>query len=107
VFSRYLSLAYNADQVSTMNRHAIEEYAYMAAPIEIEATVSPDGELHIRVPGLIAGQRVRVSVAADETQEAEKRHAADILTEMPGHRMFTTAEEVDAYINEERDSWDR
>jgi hypothetical protein len=38
---------------------------------------------------------------------AKKRRAAEILAELPGHRIFKTADEVDAYIREERDSWDR
>lgn len=79
----------------------------MAAPIYTEATVAPDGQIHISVPGLAPGQRVRVSIEPGEAPPAEKRHAADILAEMPGHRLFKTAEEVDTYINEERDSWDR
>lgn len=80
----------------------------MATPIQIEATVTPDGKLEIAVPELAPGQRVRVSIEPEEApQEAPKRRAIDILREAPGHQLFKTAEEVDAYINEERDSWDR
>ena len=79
----------------------------MATPIQIEATVTPDGKIEIAVPGLAPGQRVRVSIEPTQTRAEPKRHAADILAEMPGHRMFNTADEVDAYINEERESWDR
>jgi len=31
----------------------------------------------------------------------------DILAEAPGHLEFQTADEVDAYLQEERDAWDR
>ncbi len=31
----------------------------------------------------------------------------DIINEMPGSRLFKTSAEVDAYLREERDSWDR
>jgi len=34
------------------------------------------------------------------------RPAIDILRELEGHRLFKTAEEVNQYIREERDSWD-
>jgi hypothetical protein len=33
--------------------------------------------------------------------------AIDIINEAPGHFVFKTAEEVDTYLQEERDSWDR
>jgi hypothetical protein len=79
----------------------------MVAPIHAEAIVAPDGQIHVSVPGFAPGQRVRVSIEPEEVSQAEKRHAADILAEMPGHRLLTSAEEADAYINEERDAWDR
>ena len=31
----------------------------------------------------------------------------DLIKDLPGHRLFKTAEEVDAYLQQERDSWDR
>ncbi len=31
----------------------------------------------------------------------------DIINELPGRRIFKTSAEVDAYLREERDSWDR
>lgn len=86
---------------------AQEEWFRMATPIQVEATVTPDGQLHISVPELAPGQRVRVSIEPEESAEEQKRPAIDILREAPGHQLFKTAEEVDAYINEERDSWDR
>ncbi len=79
----------------------------MAASIQIEATVSEDGTLEIRAPELTPGQRVRVTIEPQGVGDEPKLHAADILETMSGHRIFKTAEEVDAYINEERDSWDR
>lgn len=79
----------------------------MAAPIRVEATVAPDGQIHVTVLGLAPGQRVRVSIEPEEAPQPEKRPAIDILREAPGHQLFKTAEEVDAYLKEERDSWDR
>jgi hypothetical protein len=79
----------------------------MAAPIQVEATVSPEGKIKISVPELAPGQRVRVSIQPEEIPAEEKRPAIEILREAPGQQLFKTAEEVDAYIREERDSWDR
>jgi translation elongation factor P/translation initiation factor 5A len=82
----------------------------MATPVRIETAVGEDGAIQIRAPELVPGQRVTVTIEATETTEeapVEKRHAIDILAEMPGHHLFKTTEEVDAYIREERDAWDR
>jgi hypothetical protein len=80
----------------------------MAAPIHTEATVTPDGQIHISVPGLAPGQRVRVSIEPEEAPTGpEPQHVIDIVENLPGHRLFKTADEVDAYLREERDSWDR
>jgi len=79
--------------------------------------VQPNGKIEIDVPELAPGQSVTITVApeASATNEAAngigqatpkpKRRAADIIAEAQGHRQFKTAEEVDAYIREERDSW--
>jgi len=82
----------------------------MAPPVRIETVVGEDGAIQIRAPELVPGQRVIVTVEATETTEeapTEKRHVIEIIADLPGHRLFKTAEEVDEYIREERDSWDR
>lgn len=47
-----------------------------------------------------------MTVEVQAAPEAGK-HVSEIIKELPGHLMFKTAEEVDTYIREERDSWDR
>jgi hypothetical protein len=79
----------------------------MSTAIQREATVTPAGTIEIAVPELQPGQRVRISIEPDTAEHVEKRPAIEILREAPGHQLFKTAEEVDAYLNEERDSWDR
>lgn len=79
----------------------------MTTPIHVEAVVSPDGKIEISVPELAPGQHVHVSIEPDASPLEEKRPAIDILRQSPGHQLFKTAEEVDEYLREERDSWDR
>jgi hypothetical protein len=89
----------------------------MATSVRIETVVGEDGVIEIRAPELTPGQRVRITIEAAseapetmepaETPQPEKRRVIDIIADLPGHRQFKTAEEVDAYIREERDSWDR
>jgi len=40
-------------------------------------------------------------------EKAARQSMLDILEELPGGRIFKTSAEVDAYLREERDSWDR
>lgn len=75
--------------------------------IQITTTVGPDGTILIRVPELRPGERVTVSVEPEQAQLKAPQHVIDILNDLPGHRLFKTAEEVDEYIREERQSWDR
>jgi hypothetical protein len=78
----------------------------MGTVIHTHAIVGPDGTIEIRAPERAPGQEVEVTVEVQTNNEA-KRHVIDILRDLPGHLHFQTAEEVDAYIREERDSWDR
>lgn len=71
----------------------------------IKTTVQAGGRIEVIVPDLKAGESVEVTVCTG-SPEGRKRSALDILAESPGHRLFKTAEEVDAYIREERDSWE-
>jgi hypothetical protein len=38
--------------------------------------------------------------------EPPRQSAIDIIMSAPGQQIFQTAEEVDRYLQEERDSWD-
>jgi hypothetical protein len=78
----------------------------MARAVQRATVVQPDGTIAIRVPELAPGQRVRVTVEL-EPMPSQSRSALAVLAELPGHRLFQTAEEVDAYLRAERDAWDR
>lgn len=82
----------------------------MSIALRIETVVQPDGKIEITVPQLTPGQHVTVVVETATSHDESHpvaRHVRDIISELPGHQIFKTAEEVDAYIREERDSWDR
>ena len=99
------------------------------------AVVQPNGKIEIDVPELAPGQSVTITVApeasatngeaeivakgdvngeseSEQTMTADDwfermrgKHVLDIVAMLPGHQLFKTVEEVDAYIREERDSW--
>ena len=79
----------------------------MATALHITTTVLPGGKIEISAPELIPGQRASVFVVLESEESVEKRPVRDVLANLPKHRLFKTAEEVDAYIWEERDSWER
>ncbi len=79
----------------------------MATRIRVKTVVQPDGTVAVSAPGLVPGQEVMVSIEAEDEAPAAKRHVLDILANLPGHQIFQSAEEVDAFIREERDSWER
>ena len=80
----------------------------MGTVIHTRAVVGANGSIEIHAPKLTAGQEVEITIEVQTTEpEEQKRRAIEYLAEMPGHLQFRTAEEVDAYIREERDSWDR
>lgn len=72
----------------------------------ITTTVQRDGRIEIHAPEFTEGQVVDVMIQARPEQE-RKRSVFEILADYPGQVLFKTAEEVDAYIQAERDSWER
>ena len=82
-----------------------EEAQTVQKALHLKTTVLPGGRIEIVDQGLPVGESVDVVVS--QSPEAAGRSALDILAEAPGHLLFKTAEEVAAYLKEERDSWDR
>lgn len=79
----------------------------MGTVIHTRAVVGPDGTIEIRAPELSPGQEVEVTVEVQTAPPESGQHVIDIIRNLPGHLVFKTAEEVDEYIREERDSWER
>ena len=70
-----------------------------------KVTVLPGGRVEFASPALEAGQTVDVMVLHETS--AKSRSIMDILNGGPERRLFETAEEVRAYLAEERAAWDR
>lgn len=56
---------------------------------------------------LPAGEPVDVIVVLSTSPASVRRSAIDILAEAPGHRLFKTAADVDAYLKHKRGAWER
>jgi hypothetical protein len=76
----------------------------MGETIHRSAVVGPGGHIEIDAPELQPGQRV--SVVIETASEAEGPHIIDLISDLPGHRLFQNADEVDDHLRRERESWE-
>lgn len=72
----------------------------------IETIVQSNGQVEVPVPELKPGDSVSVTIEP-LNGHAKRYTVREVLDSCAGHRAFKTAEEVDAYIREERDSWSK
>ncbi len=86
----------------------------MAQPIHITTRVLPGGRIEVTVSELQEGQEVEVLITIqpvhnvairDEAHGTEQLHVLDVIAGIPPQRNFQTAEDVEHYLQEERDSW--
>ena len=77
----------------------------MQKTLHVRTTVLPGGKVEFASPELEAGQTVDVVVLHESSVRG--RSIMDILNSGPERRLFQTAEEVKAYLAEEKASWDR
>lgn len=69
-------------------------------------TVQPGGQVIVVDPTLHTGASVEVLILMSEEQEEPRKSVLDVLNGAPGHVLFNSAEEVQRYLREERESWD-
>ena len=79
----------------------------MAIEVRMKTKVLPGGKIEISAPELIAGQEATIVVTVEDTMLNGHSHVIDLLKNVAGHQLFSGAEEIDTYIREERESWDR
>jgi len=79
----------------------------MQTVVRLIGTVQSGGRVEVFSPQLPAGKTAEVIVLFSRENTDVRRSVTDILAEAPGHLAFQTSEEVDAYIQEERNAWDR
>ncbi len=79
----------------------------MSTEVRVKTIVLPGGKIEISTPELIPGKHATVVIMIEDNEPDDLRHVIDILESLPGHQVFHNAEEVDAYMREERDSWER
>jgi len=79
----------------------------MQAALRVTATVQSGGKIEVIDPQLPPGEAVDVIVLFPGASAAPRRSIIDVLAQAPGHILFHTPADVDAYLREERNSWER
>jgi hypothetical protein len=80
--------------------------------IELEAEISKDRKLEVQLPPDVEAQKARVIVLLNEAK-AQPRDTTEstlaLLDRLSGHRTWPlrSAAEIDRYLEEERESWER
>ena len=77
--------------------------------LHIHAKVLEGHRIEVLAPALDVGDEVDIVILGSEEMHAEPRRksAIDIIREMPPAQLFASVAEIDAYLKEERDSWER
>jgi len=73
--------------------------------LQVTTTILPGHRIEIESAELTEGQSATVFIVLNGP-EMPKRPFWEVIGNYPGGRLFRTAEEVDAYVREERDSWE-
>ena len=79
----------------------------MQTALRLTSLVQSGGRVEVSSPQLTAGKTVEVIVLFPQETEAIRRSGVAGLADALGHLAFQTAEEVEAYLQEERDAWER
>jgi hypothetical protein len=79
----------------------------MDSALHIRTSVLPGSRVEITVPDLREGDPIDVFLVFPTPSNGPQQSALEIIESLRGHRLFRTPEDVDRYIKEERDSWDR
>jgi len=78
----------------------------MSSAIHIKTKVLPGKKVQVFSGSLIEGQPVDVFVVMPVSPHQKRKSVLQLLESTSAPNVFSTSEEVEAYIREERDSWD-
>ncbi len=75
--------------------------------LRTHAIVLPGHRIEVSAPELVEGSRVEVTIVGPTGPAPSGRSALEIIQSLRGHRLFQTPEQVQRYLEEERDAWER
>ena len=74
--------------------------------IELEADIDENNELHLKLPVQHQGKHARVIVLVDPAQPTTPGNLDAFLASMPINADGRARDEINAQVQQERDSWD-
>jgi hypothetical protein len=79
----------------------------MQSAIHLTTRVLPGNRIEVAVPELKVGDPVDVFLVPRPIPAPSGDSVLEIIESLGGHRLFSTTEDVDRHIREERDAWHR
>jgi len=79
----------------------------MQPPLHISTTVQSGNKIEVTDPHLKEGDSVEMLLYVSPPEKSARRSAVSIIESLHGHRLFQSAQEVDRFLEEERNSWER
>jgi hypothetical protein len=79
----------------------------MQTPLHILTTIQPGHKIEVTDPQLTEGDSIEMFVFVAPREKSSNPSAVSIIESLRGHRLFQSPEEVDRYLQEERNSWER
>jgi hypothetical protein len=79
----------------------------MQSIIHLTTKVLDGHRVEICDPNLPEGQSVEVILYPTVAKPAEVTSVLSVVESLKGHRLFSTPQDVDRYLHEERSSWDQ
>ena len=77
----------------------------MSRVLEVKTTILPGHRIEVHVPDFPEGGVATVRIELEGTSPPKRRLSA-VLGNYPGGQLFGSAEEVEAYLKAERESWE-
>ena len=79
----------------------------MPPRIHVHTKVLTGGRIVVAAADYPVGQDVEVTITPVMPMPAQKKSILEIIKSSPPQRSFKSSREVDEYLRQERDSWDR
>ncbi len=77
----------------------------MSITFQVKTKILAGHRIEIADPELPEGKSATVFILVEE--DLPKRTLREVLANYPGQQLFQTAEQVDAFLRAERESWDK
>jgi hypothetical protein len=79
----------------------------MQSIIHLTTKVLDGNRIEVSDPNLVEGESVEVVLYPCTSDQSNNPSVLSIVESLKGHRFFSSPQEVDQYLNQERNAWDK